>query len=286
MNVPIFVKWAGGKKQLLEKIEPFFPKKINRYLDPFVGGGAVFFYVKQKYDPKDVILSDKNGELINCYLQVKNNLNRLMGHLKNHHENFLQFSYDKEIEQRKNYYYSVRAEDPSKLSNPERAARTIFLNKTCFNGLYRVNKKGEFNVPIGDNKNPTILMDDVLREAKKLLKGVDVAEMNFEKVEKIAKKGDFVYLDPPYHPINGESTNFTYYTKKPFRENEQKKLAKLCNDLNKKGCKIMHSNSDTEFIRDLYNSKRYRIEPIKARRPINSNGKNRGAIDEVLIVNY
>jgi DNA adenine methylase len=283
-GVPTFVKWAGGKTQLLEQFKPFFPKKISRYLEPFVGSGAVFFYIKQKYDPKEVILSDNNEELINCYIRVRDNLEELMGNLKNHEDNFLQFS-DQEKEKRQNYYYSVRSEDSTKLDGAERAARFIFLNRTCFNGLYRVNPRGQFNVPMGKYKNPSILREKDLIMANKLLQSVELKVRPFEGVLHDARKGDFVYIDPPYYPLN-RTSNFTSYTKEVFLEKEQKQLVQVFKKLNEKGCKVMLSNSDTPFINSLYNHGTYTIKRVKARRAINSDAEKRGEINELLVMNY
>jgi len=282
--VPTFVKWAGGKKQLLRHFKSFFPDEFNKYFEPFVGSGAVFFYIKESYSPDECKISDSNEELINCYIQIRDNLYELIGELKNHQDNFLQFPYENK-EKRQNYYYSIRAENTSELDNVEKASRFIFLNRTCFNGLYRVNPRGKFNVPMGRYKKPKILNIDKLEKAHSLLQDVEIKVQDFEDALKDAGKRDFIYLDPPYYPLN-KTSNFTSYTKEVFLEDEQKRLAQNYNLLNEKGCKLMLSNSDTPIIYNLYDHGKYQIEKIKARRAINSNAKKRGAINELIIVNY
>ena len=275
-GVPTLVKWAGGKKQLLEQFKPLFPKKITTYLEPFVGGGAVAFYIIKKYKPRKVILSDVNEELINAYNIVKTDVESLIMELKQHKEYHLA---DKE-----NYYYEIRGVNPNLLPPLERAARFIYLNKTCFNGLYRVNSKGGFNVPIGDQKNPGVCMEEDLREISKLLKKATINVMPFEKIVKLVKKGNFIYFDPPYYPLPGKSS-FTTYSKNKFLGEEQEKLAEIFKKLDKKGCKVMLSNSDTKFIKDLYNDYKP-IKKVNARRMINCNASKRGKIKEVVITNY
>lgn len=271
-NIPTFVKWAGGKKQLIEQFKPFFPKEIKRYLEPFVGGGAVLFYVLKTYKPKKVFIFDINEELINTYEIIKNDVENLIKELKK-----LGALHNKE------HYYQVRAENPKLLSKLTRASRFIYLNKTCFNGLYRVNSKGGFNVPIGSYKNPLICPEEDLREISKLLKNVKIINGSFEECLNFAKKKDFIYFDPPYYPLN--KTSFTTYTKDKFLDEEQKQLKGVFSKLNKKGCKVMLSNSDSKFIKDLY--KDYKpIKKVKATRMINCNGKKRGKINEIVVRNY
>lgn len=270
-QVPTFVKWAGGKKQLLEQFKPFFPRKINRYIEPFVGGGAVLFYVLKNFKPKEVFIFDINEELINTYEVIKKDVENLIKELKK-----LKKLHNKET------YYKVRAEDPKLLSPLTRATRFIYLNKTCFNGLYRVNSKGQFNVPIGSYKNPLICPEEDLREISKLLKNVKIINASFEECLKYAKKGDFVYFDPPYYPL--KKSSFTTYTKDNFLEKEQEQLKEVFSKLDKKGCKVMLSNSDTKFIKNLY--KDYNIYIVKATRMINCDGKNRGKINEIVVTNY
>jgi DNA adenine methylase len=275
IKIPKFVKWAGGKGQLLEQFEPLLPKKFNRYIEPFVGSGAVFFYIVQKYDAKEIIISDINEELINAYEIIKTDAERLIIELKQHKEYHL-------VEGKK-YYLTIRATNPKDLPDLERAARFIYLNKTCFNGLYRVNSKGKFNVPMGSYINPDIVQEDKIRQVSNLLKKVTIKVMSFEKVLDLAKKNDFVYFDPPYYPLK-KGTSFTTYTKNVFLENEQKLLLDVFSKLDKKGCLVMESNSDTKFIKDLY--AKYNIHFVKATRMINCNGDKRGKINEIVITNY
>lgn len=271
-KVPTFIKWAGGKKQLIFQFKRFFPEEIKRYLEPFVGGGAIAFYIIKNYKPKEVIISDINKELMNAYKVIKNNPKELIKLLKKYKK-----------EHNKEEYYRIRGENSSLLSNVSRAARFIYLNKTCFNGLYRVNSKGQFNVPMGSYKNPSIVMEKELREISKLLKKVKLKVMSFERVSKIAKRGDFIYLDPPYYPLK-KGKSFTTYTKDNFLEKEQEQLAEIFKKLDKKGCKVMLSNSDTKFIKNLYRD--YKISFVKARRMINCEGSGRGKIKEIVVTNY
>jgi DNA adenine methylase len=277
MNTPIpkFVKWAGGKGQLLEQFKPLFPQKFNRYLEPFLGSGAVFFYIIQNFKLKEIIISDINEELINTYKIVKNDVERLIVELKQHKEYH--------TAEGKPYYLTIRATNPNELPPLERAARFIYLNKTCFNGLYRVNSKGGFNVPMGSYKNPDIIQEEKLRIASKLLTNVNIKVMSFEKVLNLAKKEDFIYFDPPYYPLK-KGKSFTTYTKDAFLDKEQELLAEVFKKLDKKGCYVMLSNSDTKFIKELYH--KYPINFVQATRMINSNATNRGKINEVVITNY
>jgi len=271
-DIPTFVKWAGGKKQLIEQFQQFFPKKIEKYVEPFVGGGAVAFHILKNHKPKDVIISDSNEELINVYKMIKYNVEELIEILEDY----------KEAHNKENYY-KIREQDSKKLSNLYKAAKFIYLNKTCFNGLYRVNSKGQFNVPIGSYKNPGICPKEKLREISKLLKNVKIKHLSFEKIMDYTQKGDFIYFDPPYHPLK-KGKSFTTYTKDKFLEDEQKLLSEIFKKLNNKGCKVMLSNSDTEFIKELY--KGFNINIVKATRMINSKGEGRGKINELVVTNY
>jgi DNA adenine methylase len=270
-GIPTFVKWAGGKKQLLDQFKPFFPEKIERYFDPFIGGGAVAFFVIKNFKPKEIFLSDINEELINCLNMIKEDVEDLINKLK-----ILKQAHNKEE------YYIIRAKNPKDLSKLQRAARFIYLNKSCFNGLYRVNSKGGFNVPIGSYKNPLICPEDDLREISKLLQNAKINVKQFYEIEKEVKKGDFIYFDPPYYPLKKES--FTTYTKEQFLEKEQERLKELFGILAKKGAKVMLSNSDTEFIKKRYSE--YELKIVKANRMINCDGKNRGKINELLVLSY
>lgn len=271
-EIPSFIKWAGGKKQLLKQFKQFFPSKAERYFEPFVGGGAVAFYIIQKNNLKEIYLSDINEELINCYEVIRDNVEELITKLEFHRESH-----------NKDYYYAIRELSPELLSKVERASRFIYLNKTCFNGLYRVNSKGKFNVPMGSYKNPSIFQENDLKELSKILKNVRILKMPFEKILDYAKEGDFIYFDPPYYPLT-KGKNFTSYTKDNFSEQDQIKLAQVFKELDKKGCKVMLSNSDTEFIKQLY--KGYNIYIVKATRMINCDATKRGVINEVVVTNY
>jgi len=265
-----FLKWAGGKRQLLSQMEKFIPKKFNKYIEPFVGGGALFFFIL----PKKAILIDNNLELINCYKVIKRNVNELVKYLKKH-------TYNKE------YYYKIRAIDRNvekyrTLPNTEKAARTIFLNKTGYNGLFRVNQKGFFNVPFGRYKNPKICDRKNLFAVHHALQSVKIIHSSFEHCLDYAEEEDFVYLDPPYYPISDTSL-FTSYTKDNFGKESQIKLYTIFQKLDQKGCQILLNNSYSDFILNLY--KDFRIEILKAKRAINSKSNKRGEIKEVLIMN-
>ncbi|MBN1544922.1 DNA adenine methylase [Candidatus Woesearchaeota archaeon] len=273
ITIPTFVKWAGGKGQLIEQFKPLFPKKIDRYFEPFVGSGAVFFYVKQKYKLKYSLICDQNSELITTYKIIQKDVTELVEKLKEHEK-----EYHKNKEK---HYYDVRAAEPKNAL--EIAARFIFLNRTCWNGLYRVNANGKFNVPMGDYKKRAIVREEVLKKASELLKGTRIECWDFEKIGNLAKKGDFVYFDPPYYPLDGKSS-FTNYQKTAFLDDEQVRLKEFFGYLTKKGVKCMLSNSDSEFITDLY--KEYDIKKVMAKRMINCDATKRGAITEVVVRNY
>jgi len=271
-----FVKWVGGKRQLLAQFrkmnlyppENFDPKK-SKYFEPFVGGGAVFFDLL----PEEGFLSDLNKELVVTYNVIKNDLEKLIASLKKHKT-------DKE------YFLEVRTRDPNKLSDVAVASRFIFLNRTCFNGMYRVNSKGGFNVPFGKYTNPLICDEDNLRKVSKALQNIDIKHQDYKEVIKKAKKGDFIYFDPPYYPVS-KTASFTSYTAETFLEKEQTELRDTLVELNKRGCFVMLSNSDTPFINKIYSGiKGVRINKVQAGRAINSNGSGRGKITEVLITNY
>lgn len=270
------VKWAGGKRQLLSQLEPLFPKEFNNYHEPFIGGGAVAFHLIKTKKPKKVFLSDINEELVNVYIQVRDNLEKLLALLKKH-----KLKHEKEG---KEFYLKVRKYEPEVMSEVSRAARFIYLNKTCFNGLYRVNSKNEFNVPMGNYKNPGIVQEKELREISKLLKGVEIKVQSFEKILSKVKKGDFVYFDPPYYPLNKSS--FTTYTKDSFLNNEHRKLFNLFVALDEKGAKVMLSNSNAEFILDLYKKYSKKMKHVDATRMINCNAEKRGKVKEVVFLNY
>ena len=267
------VKWVGGKRQLLNELNPLMPKRFTTYCEPFVGGGALFF----SNQPKRAIINDLNGDLILTYEVVRDNVNELIDCLK-----FYENTAD--------YFYKIRDLDRNRvifdqLSKTEKAARLLYLNKTCYNGLYRVNSAGEFNSPFGNYKNPNIVNEPVLKAVHKYLSENEISFYNedFENTLKRVKKGGFVYLDPPYDPVSNTSS-FTGYNKGGFDRNEQIRLKSCCDELSNKGIKFMLSNSSTEFIHELYSE--YQVIIVNAKRPINSNGRKRGEIDEVIIRNY
>jgi len=275
-----FVKWAGGKSQLLDQFKDLFPKTFNNYIEPLVGGGAIFFHLfNTNRIKKKAILNDINPELMNCYKVIKNQVEEMIKKLK-------------ELEQRyrkapKKIYYQVRKLDRqksfSKYSLVDRAARTIFLNKTCYNGLYRVNSKGQFNVPFGRYKNPTICDEENLRAVSVALKKARLKNKDFTVCLKLAKTGDFIYFDPPYYPLS-KTADFTSYTKEDFTEKDQKRLKEVFKNLTGRKYKSMLSNSNTDFIRNLY--KNFQIYEVQAKRYINSNPQGRGKIVELVITNY
>lgn len=269
-NASPFLKWAGGKSQLLNSFQPYLPDSFRSYLEPFTGGAALFFHLRNNNRFFRAQLSDQNEELINCYKIIRDHVEEVIVDLKKHVND-------------EAYFYQLRAVDPRKLDEIQRASRLIYLNKTCFNGLYRVNSKGLFNVPFGFYKNPTTCNEVNLRACSRSLQDVNLLHQAFDEVLEQANKGDFVYFDPPYHPLNSTS-NFTSYTKNSFNCEDQQRLAAIFEKLDRRGCKIMLSNSDCEFIRDLYSD--FRIETVYAIRAINCKGSGRGKISEVLVLNY
>ncbi|HRU39583.1 MAG TPA: DNA adenine methylase, partial [Candidatus Goldiibacteriota bacterium] len=260
-----FLKWAGGKGQLLNDFVRLFPAKFNNYMEPFVGGGAVFFYLHSNglLDGKKSVLIDSNKDLITAYKSIKD-INKLKTIIK-------ALSNGKYLNNEDNFY-KVRKEEPK--SEVEKTARLIYLNKTCFNGLYRVNSKGKFNVPFGRYNNPLICDSENLNAVNNALANTELVNGDFTIALEYAEKGDFVYFDPPYQPVS-KTANFTGYTKNSFGEKDQQRLAEVYKKLDKRGCKLMLSNSDVKFIRGLY--KGYRIEIVKAKRMINCKAAKRGA---------
>lgn len=267
-----FLKWAGGKRQLLPEIRKYIPKKYNTYYEPFVGAGAVLFDLQ----PNKVVINDINSELINTYKVIQNNIDDLIVELRKHKND-------------PDHFYKIRdldrSEDFEKLTSIEKSSRLIYLNKTCFNGLFRVNSQGQFNVPFGKYKNPQIVNEAVLRAVHNYLNTANVTILNedFEKALSKAKKGDFIYIDPPYDPLSNTSS-FTGYNLDGFNRDDQERLRDVFEELDKRGCKVLLSNSATDFIKDLY--KDYHIEIVSASRNINSIASKRGKIDEVLVMNY
>ena len=272
-----FLKWVGGKAQLLAQFDEFFPAEITRYFEPFVGGGAVFFHLKHRFPKMKAFLRDLNPELINSYLAVRDFPRELMRWLDEHAAEFKAKGDD--------YFYFVRAQhhltgDDKKIV--ERAARMIFLNKTCFNGLWRVNARGEFNVPVGSNKNPGLYNEENILAASRALEGVHLAVQDFRETLNQTRPGDFAYVDPPYYPVSA-TASFTSYAKEDFGEGEQRELHAVFAEATRRGARLMLSNSDTPFIRRLYRD--FQIHTVQARRAINCDGSKRGHVSEVVVTN-
>jgi DNA adenine methylase len=261
-----FVKWVGGKRALMPQLTARLPQRFGAYHEPFVGGGAVFFALQ----PQQAVLSDDNGELINAYTVVRDEVERLIRHLRGH-------------EATEEYYYALRAKNPRDLEPVERASRILYLNRTCFNGLYRVNSRGGFNVPFGRYKNPQICNEAGLRAASAALRGAAVHHRPYEHVLNTAKRGDFVYFDPPYHPVSA-TANFTSYTAGAFTADDQRRLADVFRTLAARGCKVMLSNSDTPLIHELYAD--FHVDIVSAPRLVNRDASKRGPVNEVLVRNY
>lgn len=265
------LKWAGGKTQLLNRILPQLPDNIRTYYEPFIGGGAVFFALANQKRFKDAIISDKNPALVELYTVLRDQVGDLVDGLQEHSLH----GADSE------YFYEVRAMDESTMSPVERSARLIYMNKTCFNGLYRVNRKGLFNVPFGKYKNPRVLNEPLLRASSKALHGVTILEADFSDVAGYARNGDAVYFDPPYVPLSA-SSSFTAYSKEPFGPAQQERLVDVFTKVCERGATAIMSNSDCEITRDLYQD--LEIETVQATRSINSVAAKRGKIAEVLVV--
>lgn len=294
-SVKPFLKWAGGKGQLLNKIRKYYPfedENITKYAEPFVGGGAVLFDILNEYDLKEVYISDINAELINTYKVIRDDSEQLIELLEKYQGEYVPLDKEK----RKIYYYDKRDKFNELIvggnedGNIKKAALMIFLNKMCFNGLYRVNKKGLFNVPVGAYKNPLICDEKNLISVSEKLQNVEIICGDYRDSEKFIDKNTFVYFDPPYRPLT-ETASFTAYTKNVFDDNEQIKLANYVECINKKGAKVLVSNSDPknsngedEFFDEIYSD--FNIKRVSATRMINSKAEDRGKINELLISNF
>lgn len=275
IKVKPFVKWAGGKRQILDKLKEHLPEEYNTYYEPFVGGGALLF----ELEPQNAVINDFNDELINVYKVLCDEVkfNKMIKLLNKH-----------EAKHSEEYYYEIRNKDRNKrsfkrLAAHTRAARTIYLNKACFNGLYRVNSKGEFNVPFGKKDKVNTYEGSNLNLLNYYLSSNNFQILNgdFEKAVETAQKGDFIYFDPPY---DSDTSTFTSYTEVGFGKNEQIRLAKVFKDLSNRGCYVMLSNHNTKLINELYSE--FNLHVIEAKRNINSNGQKRGTVEEVIITNY
>lgn len=266
------LKWAGGKRQLLSEILRRIPSEMTTYYEPFLGGGAVLF----RLQPDRAIVNDSNAELVNVYATIRDNPDELLQLLAAHRNE-------------PDYFYAIRELDRSpayaSLTGAERASRILYLNKTCYNGLFRVNRQGQFNAPFGRYRNPTIATPEVIHAVSRFLRRRDIRILNGDFADSVkgARRGSFVYFDPPYMPVSA-SASFTGYTQGGFNRNDQERLRDLCDRLTRKGVKFLLSNSATPFVLDLY--KAYHIEQVGASRAINANAKKRGEVPEVLVRNY
>ncbi len=294
-TVKPFLKWAGGKSQLLKEMEKYYPfkaERITKYAEPFVGGGAVLFDVLNKYNLEEIYISDINIELINTYTVVRDYIEELIRLLKKYQCEYVPL----EAENRKPYYmekrerFNVLKGNSSKAENIEKAALMIFLNKTCFNGLYRVNKKGFFNVPMGAYKKPLICDEKNLYAVSEKLQNVRIVCGDYRKSAEFIDEHTFVYFDPPYRPLT-ETASFTAYTENLFNDEQQIQLAEFVECMHKKGAKIVVSNSDPknsnaedDFFDNIYSA--HKIKRVEATRMINCNGEARGKIKELLISNF
>ena len=294
MRAKPFIKWAGGKNQLLNEIDNIIPVEIKEteftYIEPFVGGGAVLFWILQKYpNVKKAVINDINADLINAYKTIKENVEDLILILEKWEKEYHSLA-DKQ-DKKKEYYYSKRELFNSRKSvQTTQTALFIFLNRTCFNGLYRVNRKNEFNVPIGSYKKPMICDEDNLRAVSKLLQKVVILDGDFEQTLRYAENSTLFYFDPPYKPLS-ETSSFNSYAKDEFDDNEQIRLAKFCEKIDFLGYYWILSNSDVKgknpndnFFDDLY--RQFNIKRVLARRNINSNPNKRGELTELLITNF
>ena len=272
-----FVKWAGGKRQLIPVLTKNLPKTFETYHEPFLGGGALLFSLLTYKIGYKYKVSDLNSDLVLTYTVIRDRIDDLILSLKNHEENYQTDS--------KSYYYQVR--DSSPKNEIAKTSRLLFLNRTCFNGLYRVNSKGKFNVPIGRYTNPNIVNEDNLRSVNNILKSnnISITCQDFEAVLRTAKKDDFIYFDPPYQPVS-KTANFTSYTNKDFTLDDLRRLVQICHDLDSKGCKILLSNSYSKEVISLFSKKLWNISKIKSNRSINSDSNKRKGHFEILIKNY
>ena len=275
-----FVKWAGGKRQLLPALSSNMPESFDAYFEPFVGGGALFFHVASARRDCRYHLSDLNADLVTAYVVIRDRADELMAALR-HHE----MQYHEGPEQ---YYYHVRDNyDPSQADEIDAVSRLIFLNKTCFNGLYRVNSGGKFNVPLGRYANPNIADEPNIRAVSHALgsSNLDITCQDFGMIVRSARKGDFVYFDPPYLPVS-RTSSFTRYTDCDFGLDDQRRLADLCVKLDEMGCKVLLSNSDSSIISEMFAHDNWTVERVGAKRHINSDSSRRSGHAELLIRNY
>ena len=272
-----FVKWAGGKRQLIPILNENLPDSFGTYFEPFLGGGALLFHMLTERNGQKCSISDLNSDLVLAYTTIRDRVDSLISSLKTHERNYQKDS--------KSYYYSIRENNPR--SQIEKTSRLLFMNRTCFNGLYRVNSKGKFNVPLGKYTNPNIVNEENLRSVSSILQAsrVSIKCRDFGAVLRDAKKGDLVYFDPPYQPVS-TTANFTSYTNKSFSYDDLSRLAELCQNLDEKGCRVLLSNSDSKEVSDMFSKKPWKTSKIRANRSINSDSKKRTGHFELLIKNY
>ena len=261
----------------MQELENNFPKQFGTYHEPFLGGGAVMFNLLTKEPQLSCYVSDFNSNLILAYVTIRDKLGKLIESLENHSKNYHKDSTD--------YYYEVRKQEPKQ--QIEKVSRLIFLNRTCFNGLYRVNKKGQFNVPLGRYTNPNIVNKENLTAVSRVLQSrkIKISCRDFEAVLDDTKKGDLIYFDPPYQPVS-DTANFTSYTHRDFTEDDLQRLVELANQLNSKGCNVLLSNSNSKIVKNYFSEKHWSVSEINANRAINSNSQKRTGHKEVLIKNY
>ena len=287
-----FIKWVGGKSQLLEEIREKYPSKIEKYCEPFVGGGAVLFDILSCFQPKEVLINDINKELINTYSQIKINCKEMISQLSELQNIYKNHS----LEENKGFFYEKRTRynelkvNGNEAENLEKAVLFIFLNKTCFNGLYRVNSKGLFNVPFNNAKNPLLCDEENLKACSELLQNVEMKVGDYKECKDFIDSNTFVYIDPPYRPLT-QTAAFTSYSENGFTDKEQIELGNFITEISNKGAMVLASNSDPKnanendnFFDDLYGD--FIVDRVLAKRSINSNGKKRGQINEILVRNY
>lgn len=270
-----FLKWAGGKGQLLAQLSPFFPQQFKRYFEPFLGSAAVFFFMRRQFGAFPAALSDSNTDLVNCYTVIRDDVSAMFSPLRRH-----------ESRHDEKYYYQIRdRKNPRELSPQEQAVRFIYLNKTCYNGLYRVNRSGKFNVPVGDYTKAKIFQEENLTAVSLALQGVQLISGHFEHVLDSAGKDDFVYFDPPYYTAGSGFTGYAVSASghASFGADDHKQLSQVAKILATRGCHVVISNSDTDFIRKIYSD--FEIQTVTARRFINCNGNGRAPVNELVITN-
>jgi DNA adenine methylase len=274
MEIPIFIKWLGGKRRLIGQIDLHLPDTVNRYFEPFLGGGAMFFYIKQKYNPKFSMLSDINEDLIQTFIAVRDRPKELIEKLKYFN-----------IKNSEEFYYSTRTKfNQNRITGIKRAASFIYFTKACFNGVYRINKKGEFNVPYGYYKDREIYDKEEIMLASQLLQGTDIRVHDYNKILPYIKRNDLVYLDPCYDPL--KRTSFVHYTKERFSTSDRMRLYEFITMIKNKGAKIVLSNNDINDVEKFYSSTGFNVNRVEAARCVNVNPKGRGRISELLITSY